>query len=252
MPPPSSSFGIVAHWDSRQVKAALAALEPKQWAFAQSLALNRVARSVESAERASVRSVFDRPTPFTLNSLRRQAATKTRLEAKVWFKDPPRLTESEHYLLPQVYGGARRHKRFEQVLQRRGLLPKGRALVPASGAPLDAYGNVSRGLYARIYASLNASPVGANASLRSRRRMGHAQRARGGTFFYGTVKGKRGIWARFYFAFGNAVRPVFLETTSMPSYRKRFAFFEVGERTVERTYQQAFDQAAQETLRTAR
>lgn len=247
-----SAYSVSAHWDSRQVKAALAALAPRQWAFAQALALTRTAQSVKSAEQTTVRSVFDRPTPFTINSLRLQRATRQRLEARVWFKDPPRLSETEHYLLPQVYGSARRHKRFELTLQRAGLLPKGRALVPASGAPLDAYGNVSRGLYARIFASLQASPTGANATVRSRRRMGRAQRARGGTFFYGAVKGVRGIWARYYFAFGNAVRPIFIETKTMPTYRKRFAFFEVAERTVDRTYGPAFDQAAQETLRTAR
>lgn len=163
------AVAIKAEWNSRDVKVALAALAPRQWAFATALALTKTGQSVQSAEKGEMRSVFDRPTPFTLNSLRLSPATRQRQEAHVWFKDPPRLTETQHYLLPQVYGGARRFKRFESLLMRAGFLPKGKALVPASGAPLDAYGNVSRGVYARIYADLKASPVGANRSATRKR-----------------------------------------------------------------------------------
>ncbi len=158
----ADAFRVRAEWDSRQAHAALAALAPRQWAFATVLALTRTAQAVHTVERATVLRVFDRPTPFTVNSLRMDRATLARPEARVRFKDPPRLTESEHYLLPQVYGGPRKQKRFESTLQRAGLLPRGKALVPATSAPLDAYGNVTRGVYARILADLKASPIGAN------------------------------------------------------------------------------------------
>jgi len=243
---PEAGFQVRATWNSRDVDAALRGLAPRQWAFAQALALTRTAQSVKAAERAAMQTAFDRPTPFTLNSLRLQSATRPRPEARVWFKDPPRLTERDHYLLPQVHGGQRRQKRFEGTLQRAGLLSKGKALVPASAAPLDAYGNVTRSIYARILADLRASPVGAN-------------KRRGGRYFYGRPgNGRlpRGIWKRFPAdAFGNrfsaAIEPVFIETR-MPTYRTRFAFFTIAEQTVEREYQSAFSRAVNETLRTKR
>jgi len=245
----AETYRITATWDSRETKAVLAALAAKQWQFAEALALTKMAQSIKSAEHGEMRSVFDRPTPFTMNSLRLQPATRQRPEARVWFKDPPRLTESQHYLLPQVYGGDRLDKRFEKTLQRAGLLTKGMQLVPASGAKLDAYGNVSRGTYARMYADLQASPVGANTTPASRRRRGAHPRSQG--FFYGNPGGRgRGVWERYRTAFGSAVKPVFLE--ARPGYRVRFDFFGLAERTAARVYPSAFDDAVRHTLSTAR
>lgn len=250
--PPTSAFAVTAHWDSRQVKTLLAALEPRQWAFATALTLTRVAQRVRATEVDAMKRDFDRPTPFTLNSLYLTAATRQQPEARVWFKDPPRLSEMQHYLLPEVYGGDRRFKRFESTLMRAGRLPRGRALVPASGAPSDAYGNVQRNIYARVYADLQASPIGANRRDVRGRSRADARSGRDRRYFYGNPGGKgRGIWQRFSFAFGNTVRPVFLETAP-PTYRERFQFFVIGERTAETYFGQEFDKAAAETLRTAR
>lgn len=243
-----SAFDVRARFDRLELQQVLDVLEPRRWSYATSLAINRIGQSVKSAERGEMRSVFDRPTAFTMNSLQLTPSTKTSLEARVWFKDPPRLGQVEHYLQPQVFGGARPHKRFELTLQRAGLLPQGRYLVPASAARLDANGNVSRGTYARVFADLQASPVGANTTARSKRR----RRGRSTGFFYGNPGGRgRGIWERFHTAFGSAVKPVFLES-SAPTYRRRFAFFDLAERTVDRVYRSAFEGAVDHTLRTSR
>jgi len=246
--PPGSAFHVAATWNSSQVKAALSALAPKQWAFATSLALNTTATTIKTDEVGTMKRVFDRPTPFTLNSLRLARSTKTNLEARVWFKDPPRLTEREHFLLPQVYGGERPQKRFEQTMVRAGFLPRGKALVPTSAAPLDAYGNVSRGIYSKILADLHASPIGATRN----------PRKRAASFFYSRGEGlKRGIWQRSRGGrvlggrMGGSIMPIFLETR-MPRYRARFAFFDVAEKTASRVYESAFAAAADRTLRTAR
>jgi hypothetical protein len=242
-------FAIQARFDGRDLIAARQALDPKQWAFATALTLTRLGQRVEAAERETMQKKFDRPTPFTLNSLRLQPATKTRLEARVWFKDPPRLTDLEHYLIPEVSGGDRPVKRFERSLQRAGFLARGHELVPAFGAPRDAYGNVSRGFYSRLYSQLKASPVGANETARSRGRKGAA---RGGKFFYGNPGNKgRGIWERFGFSFGSAVRPVFLEVREA-SYKPIFPFFDIAEQTVGDGYQAEFARSVDETMRTAK
>ena len=248
------SFAVAARWDPRQVRAALGALEPRQWAFASALALTRVGQRVKAGEVETMRTSFDRPTPYTLNSLRLQPANRAKLEARVWFRDfSGKGTAAADYLLPQVHGGPRKEKRFERRLQHVGLLPGGRSLVPASGAPLDSYGNVQRGVYSRVLSQLQAQADHLqNQTARSRAR-GSRRRTRGGRFFYGNPGGQgRGIWERFGFAFGTAVKPVFLEHRGAPTYRSRFAFFVVAERIAEATYEAEFDKAAAETLRTAR
>jgi hypothetical protein len=215
------------------------------------MALTQTAKHVKGAELETMRGVFDRPTPFTMNALYIQGATRDRQEARVWFKDfAPKGTPAGKYLLPQVHGGERSDTRFERSLQRAGYLSKGKQLVPASGAPRDAYGNVQRGMYTRILSQLRAS---ADPMQHSRRRKSRRQRARGGTFFYGNPGGKgRGIYARYHFAFGNTVRPIFLEMRNRPTYRKRFAFFAVAERTAGTHMATEFNKAADFTLRTAR
>lgn len=249
---PNASVAIVAKWDSRQVKAALSKLAPKQWAFATAVALTRTAQRVKVAEIDTMRRVFDRPMPFTLNSLYLKSATKSNQEARVWFKDfAPKGTPAGKYLLPEVHGGERHLKRFEQALIHAGLLPHGRALVPASGAPLDAYGNVKRSVYQKILSQLRAQfdPT-ANETRRSRSRKA---KQRGGRYFYGSPGHKaRGVWERFQFAFGSSVRPIFIEVNRRPKYRQRFAFFDVGQEIADKSFGEEFDKAATETLRTAR
>lgn len=247
----SATYGVRAQWDSRTVKAALSALQPRQWAFATAMALTQTAKHVKGAELETMRGVFDRPTPFTMNALYIQGATRDRQEARVWFKDfAPKGTPAGKYLLPQVHGGQRPDTRFERSLQRAGYLSRGKQLVPASGASRDAYGNVHRTLFTRILSQLRAS---ADPAQNTPRRKNRRQRARGGTFFYGNPGGRgRGVWARYNFAFGNTVRPIFIEMRQRPTYRARFAFFTVAERVADQRIGDEFNKAAQETLRTAR
>lgn len=254
------SFSVVTTFDSREIKTLLGALEPKQWQFTTALALTKTAQRVELAERTEMRRVFDRPTPFTLNSLRVQPATKQKLEARVWFKDPPKLTETQHYLLPDVYGGERRHKNLEAQLWRMGFLSHGTFLVPASGAPLDAFGNVPRGLYQQVLSQLRAQRDSKNnETAKSKARNLRQFKER---FFYArrgnTSRLHPGIWVRSYrgsslgFAFSSTtVSPVFLETKA-PHYSQVFDFFGVAQRVSERMFPQEFEHAAERTVRTAR
>jgi len=244
-------MNVSAQWNSRDVHVLLSALAPRQFAFATALTLTRLGQRVKSAEQAEMQTALDRPTPFTKNSLYLQRATPTHQEARVWFKDfAPKGTPAGSYLMPQVHGGERKDKRFERALQHKGFLHKGKQLVPASGAPIDAYGNVSRGFATRILSRLQASP---DSTQNRTRRLSRRQRARGGTFFYGNPGGRGyGIWQRFNFAFGNTVRPVFLETRRKQRYRPRFRFFAVAERVTGATIQAEFNRAAEQTIRTAR
>lgn len=125
---------------SKEVAAALAMI-PGKAHRACAIALNKVGKIVKEAEVNAMKSVFDRPVSYTLNSLQVTPATKDNLQATIWFKEPARMRQ--HYLVPQVVGGQRKLKGFE-----RGIALG--ELVPAKGARLDQYGNVSVGQLLQI------------------------------------------------------------------------------------------------------
>jgi hypothetical protein len=238
-------FDIKAEWDSRDLRQWRGAA--KQVPFALSLFANRLAEKVHSNERKVMQQRFDRPTPYTMNSLRILYGNKRKPEARVWFKDKAaKGTAAEKYLFPEVYGGPRPHKRMEQLLQSSGWLKKGQYLVPTNHAPKDIYGNVSRGLVAKILSGLRAhSGVGFDANATSSRRSkkkGNADR-----FFFQEIDGQWAICERVASAFGAGIRPLFLVEDTAPMYRVRFPFFQVGESTVrahgERIYKTAFAEA---------
>jgi hypothetical protein len=250
-------YAIRAEWDSRDVKTVLAALAPRQWQFATALALTHLAQHVKTAERDDMGRSLDRPTPYTLNSLYMQRATPANQEARVWFKDfAPKGTPAGKYLMPQVHGGERPDKRFERSLQHAGLLRSGRQLVPASGAARDQYGNVQRSVYTRLLSQLHASPDATqNQTLKTKKR---ARRRGTQQYFYGNPGGKgRGVWLRVPGGrvlggrMHSHIVPIFLEQKPH-RYRPRFAFFSVAERVAAARYQDEFESAANQTIRTAR
>ena len=244
-----ASTPVTIEWDSQKLNAALWRLSSRQLPFAMSLGLNRVAKRTQVAERSAMSRVFDRPTPFTLNALRIEAAKKDRLQARVWFRDwAAKGTPAERYLMPQVIGGARRDKRFEMRLKHAGLLPKGMQLVPGSAAPLDAYGNVQRRVYTQILSQLQAQGDAAQNENRSSRRRSKTA----GRYFWGNPGGRGlGVWQRIKFGFGTAVRPVF-RAVPINRYKPRFAFFDIAEREAAAAYEPELVAAIEQAIRTAR
>lgn len=248
-----------------EVKRALAA-QKEQMPFALALALTRTAQDVRTAEKAEITSVFDRPTRYTQNSLFLQPATKQKLEARVWVKDTER---PDHYLLPQINGGNRPLKRFEQMLVESGLMRASERAVPGAAAKLDGYGNMSRGQIVKILSQLQTFKVAgfdANATGSKRSR---AKRARE-TYFVSTgvgthpfgghswSKGRmaqtlpRGVWVRKpHDVMGSKVSPVLL-FVSRATYRVRWRFEQVAEATVQRVFPGHVTAALAQALRTAR
>lgn len=202
------------------------------WVTARTLTLT--AKDVQRELKAEMSRAFDRPTPYTLNSTFMKAATKTRLEARVWLKDNPfgKGTPADRYLAPQVYGGQRRHKGMERALIAAGVMRPGQYAVPAAGAQLDAYGNVKRSQIVQILSQLKVQQRAgyesrASGSTASRR----AVRRQGVTYFAistATRGLQPGIYLKRRFAMGSAIRPVFV-FVGAPQYSKRLRFFEVGE-----------------------
>lgn len=234
--------------DIERVTRGFTDLELRQLPFALSLAVNKTAERAHLGIQAEMRRVFDRPTPFTLRSLRVVRGNKAKPEATIGYKDKFFAgADAEKYIGPQVYGGTRSTKRFEVLLAARGLMPSGWVAVPASGARLDAYGNVSRGQIQQILSALRAQfdPL-ANRSLSKRSQ----RKARQAQYFVARIGGTLGVWQRFAFAFGSAVKPVFIFAPSA-HYTPRLDFYGVGERVVAREFEGELDRALRRALATA-
>jgi hypothetical protein len=119
------------------VAAAFDRMAKGQVPYATSLAINRVAEFARDALRSNMQVVFDRPTPFILNSLFIKYANKSNLTAVVGHRDNSRGTPASASLQAEIEGGGRRLKSTEKLA--------GAEFVPARSAKLDAYGNLPSG-----------------------------------------------------------------------------------------------------------
>lgn len=244
------------------VKDMLKGMSDRRIKSALATALTRTAIEAKDAAVARMSVDLDRPTPYTRNSVRVKTATGTEaaagvrnlpnpndpfdgrlvesgyLSADVFVKDASGITRkgtpATEYLMPQVVGGARRLKRLELALQAKGAMPKGWQVVPAAGARLDAYGNVSRGQVMQVISQLGTELVaGANRTMSTdaRKRI-NAQRRAGGRFFVVMPGGGKqpGVYQREFY--GHNVTPVFIFVRST-AYRPRYGFHAEVQRTAQ-------------------
>ena len=229
----------------------------RQAAFAQVVALTRTAAAMRDAERREIDDVFDRPTPFTRNSVYVRPATLKNPEAVVGLKDdlnsPAGSVAPSTYLSAQIEGGRRRLKRFEIALQKAGAMPPFSFAVPGRFARLDAYGNISRGQIIQILSQLRTGTLaGSTRNLPYRngtkavdRKIAAAYRRAGGQYFavpYRRGRLEAGIYQRRDFALGSAAPRAVLRFVDNASYEARFDFFYVAERAAE-GYSAALDAA---------
>lgn len=238
-----------------------------QVAYATARALNATAENLQETLRSEMKAVFKGgPTPYTLNSLFLRRATKSRLEAVVWLKTRNR---PEHYLLPQIQGGGRPMKRFEERLQAMGLMRLDQRAVPASDVKLDGYGNMTKGQISQIMSHLRADSAKGVAQAvgygkrskskrtsveyfvsrgRSSQRYGYAGRSKGAMY---SQHLPAGVYVRYRTPWGSAVKPVLI-FVSATRYSKRFDFFGIAERVVGSRLPLHIQVFVQEAMRTAR
>lgn len=222
-------------------------IQRKQIPFATALALTKTAFRARDDIKAETKRVFDRPTPFTVNSVFAKQATKDRLEYRVFLRDEAvKGTPPAEYLQPQIHGGSRQPKRFERALQRAGVLRRGRIAVPGKRVRLNAYGNQSAGQITQILSQLRANPDPFQNATASKRSV--AKRRRGGSYFlFGPPGAPRGVLHRV----GRQVSPA-LVFVGHPRYNTRFRFFDIAKRTVDRDFAKQFERSLARALATAR
>ncbi|WP_246789267.1 hypothetical protein [Acetobacter nitrogenifigens] len=131
----------------------LRALSEKEVPNATAAALNRLAKGASLQVRDRMEEVFDRPTPFTLKGFYAKPARANDLEAWVATRDyAPKGSPAIRYLGPQIRGGRRDMKGIERALSP---LSGGQFILPGKDAPLDQYGNISRGVLVQIMSRLS-------------------------------------------------------------------------------------------------
>lgn len=255
--------------DISQVTSHLSGLARDQIPFATALALTKTAQFIDRHEVAEMTRVFDQPTKFTLQSTRVIPATKQRLWASVAIKDEStKAVAPIKWLAPQIHGGTRPLKRFEQRLKSAGVLPPGHFAVPASGADFDVHGNMSRGEIVRMLSDLQShwDPL-QNTTERSRQRR-RRSRTKRPTFYFSTwpvtkrtahlrpgiykrVGAVAGLASGITTGFRTPIKPVLIFVPRV-RYRKRFRFYEIADQTGRMRFPIEFALAAREAIRTAR
>lgn len=242
----------------------------RQVPYATSVALNRTADEIKRSIVDQMPRVFDRPTPYTLRSLRVDYARKSDLKAHVTFRDAAgKGTSADKYLSPQVYGGGRSQKRSERAFEGVGVL-KG-YLVPGGAARLDAYGNHSRGQVIQLLSYFQAfgeQGYRANATEKGIARLAKIsggkkkgyKKINGVVYFIsrgkGSMSGNReqvlpaGIWQKKG-THGVDVSPVLLSVDA-PQYTQRLPFYETAQEVFGDRFEDNFASALDAALASAR
>ena len=213
-------------------------------------ALTDTAFSLRRAMQDEMREVFDRPTPYILQSVRVEPATPERLEATVApTYGGGKGVDPQRVLKAQVDGGIRADKRSEVALRRAGLLPAGFQTaiprVPYPGSD-DGRGNLKGGFVVRLLSYFQAmGEQGYRANMTAKRKAQLARRnvtpagykTIGGVVFfvaYGRLRGAPtrhlapGIWAKSGIH-GSNLRPV-LMFVRRGLYNRRLDMRQVAQR----------------------
>jgi hypothetical protein len=250
---------LVIKHNGKQVQDVLDQLGHDQLPFATALAVTRTAQLAKTAIWLGMRESFDRPTSFTLNSLFLKSATKVKPVAEIRVKDEAsKSVPPSKWLAPEIYGGARNAKRFEQRLRYAGILGPNQYALPGGAAKLDAYGNMSKGQLVAILSDLQAHfDPKANSTAKSRKsreRRNSRQGKSGGVYFAVTTRRgalRPGVYERTSFGFGSSARPVLIFTDKAPTYQKRLKFLETAQDVVAKRYAGEFADAMREAVATA-
>lgn len=259
-----------------EVQRMLRNLATEQMPFAVSTALNTVAFKAKDAIQAEMKTVFDRPTPWTIRQVAVAKATKKNLTAIIGtpegIKDAQgrnagfsRTTSSgvyERILTPHIEGGKRLARPAEVRLRKKGILPSGWVAVPAPGADLDQYGNLSSSWWLIILSWLDALQWSSQGAVQNRaekisKRKNKLERA--GLQLFSVTPGqqrtrhlKPGVYFRKYIKGKmNKINPILLFVLRA-SYQARLDWYGVLQKTVEKEMPAAMSKAIQRAIETAR
>lgn len=233
----------------REVIPAVDEMFSDQLPFACAVALTRTAKDGQQALYTEMDVVWDRPTPFSKRSLFIKPATKANLAASVEIKDrfPSGSTAAPDDIYQHQYeGGSRRRKGLERFATTAGLIGATEVLVPASGAKLDAYGNMARSQVVQVMSQLRLGLDPASWKTSSARSKAHRKKS-GEVFWSRGGHLSRGIWMRR----GRSMVPIMLAASGV-TYRARMNLPRVVNATVDAKFAIHLDQAFEAAVKSAR
>lgn len=238
---------------------------PKKATYAAARAVNTSLEWGETFVRKEMRKVFDRPTPWVLQSLRKHYATASNMNASLGFKDKWSTSAGEvsgrTMIEPHVYSGERKFKGMEVRLNRAGWLPNGYNAVPGGGATLDGYGNMSAGQITQVLNVLGTYTEGgyntANSKTVTRLKKGNIKKNIYGFVYWVNRVGSGishippGVYKRVYTGFGTSLVPILI-FVKRAKYTERLDFYGIAQREFNNRFPAEFDKAfAAEMAKTA-
>ena len=220
------------------------------------LALTRTAAVARRDVMEAMPTIFDRPVPFTVRSIRYEPATAINMRAAVFISDHSAKggLSPRRYLGPEISGGARSRKSSEKMLSRGGLIDPDQWVMPGAAAKLDRYGNISGSAMVQILSRIKAfGEMGytANVTARSRGKLKAVKDKGGGSgtdMFIGREKYDHRARAVFLKTGGRTVRPLLWFANRAPSYRPRFPFQELVEKSVRKNWSAQMMRSLNETI----
>jgi hypothetical protein len=243
----SDVFDIKIHLDTEKLtKAILQSVAPDVRRKALVAAGTRMAQKARAEVTRELPKIFDRPTAFTMRSIRYRPPTEHNLTAEVYISDDSnRGLSPRKYLGPEITGGARNAKRSERAMMLKGMIGPDQRWVPSnqSNTDLDVYGNISGSMMVQILSRISAfgeQGYKANASDATKRRLAKlklAIKSTGTDYFIARNKGDDralGIWTLQTpgsKGVRGVVRPVLIFVNRQPTYRARFPFGELVEKS---------------------
>lgn len=225
--------------DVRAFQQKLKEVENRKVPMAARWALNDMAFAVLNANRKLMQSVFDRPTPFTLNAFYVKKATLSDMTAVVERK---RAQSGRHFLEVQSDGGPRKMTGVERLMTQRlrysGLIA---AVVPTKHLKRNQYGNVPPGILNRIISGVQAQgDASANTTADSRARANGRSRRRAEYFVpKADSKLSPGVYERS--GADQSIKKVLAFSEAAPSYSQRFPMEEHAQKVAADTMDEAFE-----------
>ena len=197
--------------------------------FARVLSLTKTALDVRKGAIQKMQDVFDRPTRWTLGSLKVVPATKNDPIAYVDEQDGP-YDAADHILGPHIRSGTRGRRSSEHKL--------GEWVVTGKGMKVNQYGNLPATTYTKILSQLKVGFEGSRATNSKRSKRSRKNEA---YFKQGNV---------IYQRKGKTILPALI-LTRPPNYRKTFPYFETGQATFDRVFPNHFNPAVERAIQAA-
>jgi len=236
----------------------LDALKGVQVPFATSVAINNVAKRARADLKFEMRKVFDRPVPYTQNSIYIKSSTKDDLYAEVGLKEfAGKGNAAADYLLPQIQGGPAYAHRFQKALRQKGILAPNEYARPTQSDFLrfNQYGNVTPGQYSQILYGLSAFRDSSSFTYRKNAKRKRAPKI---TAVSKSMPGKHaqrylapGIYLQTEKAIENGESALFW-IGKTPNLRAIFKYQDVGAKSIRANWNQEFGKALAKAIATAK